>query len=498
MFSNCSYATKAYQEFGDGFTDQEDFRHIVRMRSRSVISSHLAEVFFNHAKNHKLVKAKKKFRKPEKSLAAALSRHIESRVHRYDAVPLEVGTEQGARQLAQDCWHATVDRATLPIQEIVTSTQKAAYFSPGPSECSAPCVDLQLMRDCVQAGNWLPCSTAWLGAICKWSHKLVLKLPGHPGLYMALHHWQNSAALVLPLQQQVGNASVSKPMFDFVKHDSPMLVSITQLAEVKAVTVSFRSPRWCKQQLHCIPGHERLSMVQNEVEFKPVLEVAAKRAFWSLDKCWLLSLAGFLGIALPSGATLLEILMALISHILHCSHDETLQLLHQRLASCESKGRWHKDILEVEGCTDCLDKHDIEQFVGEQKAGKQRQQDSEELRCDYKKKVQQLHPMPKKKAEQNMWRSELIGAMPQRLPPIGTISHATAKQWVPPGGFIWRCLKSGAFACHFPPFPRTSYAWQKFGEQQSMLMCLRDLWRHFCDVKGIPIDACPLQGVFEG
>eukprot|EP00974_Lingulodinium_polyedra_P044357 4255717-Lingulodinium_polyedra.AAC.1 len=94
------------------------------MRSRSVISSHLAEVFFNFAKNHKLVKSKKKFRRPEKSFAASLSRRVVSTVHKYDSIPLEACAEGCARKLAPKCFKAVPKEATLPINDIVSIVQK--------------------------------------------------------------------------------------------------------------------------------------------------------------------------------------------------------------------------------------------------------------------------------------------------------------------------------------------------------------------------------------
>ena len=96
--------TEALKEFGPGFTEEQVFRHIVVCRPRSIRSSYLAEVCSTFAKASKLIKGKKKYRRPQQSFGVSLSKNIVSVVHKYYGVPIERGQKIGSRFLQTRVW----------------------------------------------------------------------------------------------------------------------------------------------------------------------------------------------------------------------------------------------------------------------------------------------------------------------------------------------------------------------------------------------------------
>ncbi len=84
---------------------------------------------------------------------------------------------------------------------------------------------LQLFRDCRRTGHRLQCSTAWIGGLFDWIHKLIVKKEGMDQLFVPLHHWQNSASLVA-LVQVVNAQAHGRHMFEFAKRNDPLIPSL--------------------------------------------------------------------------------------------------------------------------------------------------------------------------------------------------------------------------------------------------------------------------------
>ena len=82
-------------------------------------------------------------------------------------------------------------------------------------------------------------------------------------------------------------------------------------------------------------------------------------------------------------------------------------------------------------------------------------------------------------------KKQKINQPPPRLPHVGQIPHADAKQWAPPGFFVWRSLKVGAWNGHLEPYPRIGRSWSRYGEEESLRIVLTDLWTLHCEIEGI-------------
>lgn len=77
-----------------------------------------------------------------------------------------------------------------------------------------------------------------------------------------------------------------------------------------------------------------------------------------------------------------------------------------------------------------------------------------------------------------------------------TIPQSEAKQWLPPGAYIWRGLQRREWAAHLKPYPRVSCRWAEFTEEGALREILRRVWRQYLEMQGKTEAECPISGLF--
>lgn len=77
---------KACSEFE--FRQHKDLDDHLAARHSGLVSSQMCEDAFKFQKNSKVIRGKKKFRRPEKSYGVALARRVLSGVHKYQELPV--------------------------------------------------------------------------------------------------------------------------------------------------------------------------------------------------------------------------------------------------------------------------------------------------------------------------------------------------------------------------------------------------------------------------
>eukprot|EP00969_Alexandrium_andersonii_P224282 9904948-Alexandrium_andersonii.AAC.1 len=150
----------------------------------------------------------------------------------------------------------------------------------------------------------------------------------------------------------------------------PSIFAFTSLQDVEAVVYTWRSPA---AQVSLQPaGSQGLKPAVRAVAMepaKPLLQVAALQAFWSLEQPPLVKLASHLGARLPSGARVFDILFALVSHVLpHASMSEVMNICCKRLASFERKMQWSDEYAELDEAVQVLAREDQENLTSQKKA----------------------------------------------------------------------------------------------------------------------------------
>lgn len=204
--------------------------------------------------------------------------------------------------------------------------------------------------------------------------------------------------------------------------------------------------------------------------------------------------AGVLDIGV-SGCTIFEVAWELTSHIMQEDDETIMRYLSHRVAKWKAKGADEEDILEVDEAAACLDENDQRELRKHQKVITAAAEVEEAFVAEYKARRSKTHGGGDgKKGKRSVALSKYKG--PKSLPPLSTISQATAKLCMPPGGALWKANASGSWNSKVMPFIQCSRSWKKYGEEESLRLCIKDAWTNFLLGEGLPEDQCPIGGLF--
>jgi hypothetical protein len=246
-------------------------------------------------------------------MGIAIQKNIIDQRHRFDTIPMDMPLEHKTSRLSAACFAVDAKEYSLPFGELVSTKQETEHFSPSATNNTIPCADLFLLRSASQLHDLHLIKDAWIGAIFDidnqfiFLHKATSVAPTMA--YMALYHFPHSAVLAWPgkLMKVEGHPTVSffQPDHDIAE---PTLMGIFSLVSgIKATSFRWRSWLW---QWHNLPlGRKNMKPgIRAIIEtgtFDTLDRVAAKKAFWSIDKAVLFDYAGYFGIAVDSAHTLL-------------------------------------------------------------------------------------------------------------------------------------------------------------------------------------------------
>lgn len=414
---------------------------ITEKRLSAIMASQASEDMFNAAKNSSLVKGKKRDRRPQKCYGVVLDRNIMSGVHRYDGVEADVGLPSLSVALPASAFQMEPSKCSLNVKGLAGTASKPPWYTTGPEGIAKAYADLALIRECSRMASPVALDFAWLSRLCAATHRVVMRpasCAGDDGWVFALHSWGDSAALVWPakVERVAGRQQMVWAEPDLA-YDDVMLVAVVDLEACAASTVTWRSPAW--QFTHIPALAQRPAAIRGFFDGKvgKLHEVAARNAFWRLDSGFLHALASYLGIVIPPGSSMLQLILGLMQSILNITEGEALDLASRRVATTEVQDSFQQELMQVDDVHDCLDRHDVRVFQQEQQASKQKQGERQSFRKEYGEKVEQRRAteQPKKKARTNSRNKPTpSSSAPSRLPPLHTISQAEANKYAPPGG----------------------------------------------------------------
>lgn len=481
----------------------EGIGEITRMathRLTGVLAPQASEGAFNLCKNSKLVKGKARYRRPEKLYGILLDRDVAGRVHRFQTVSPDAGMEKQSIVLQKASFQPLSTESSMKFGDIAGTKQKPSWYTCGANDLARISGDIQLMHDCRAAGDASLVAFAWLGQMCSASHCLLVKKVGTEAWYFAMGHISDSAVVVWPaiLREVSGQQSGAQYAELDMSVDQVMLVPVLSATDWLAMSFRWRSPAWQNTTWSTSAG--RLAPAVRAVvtgQPAPLLPVAASQAFWELDATWLRTLVAHLDVGVAPGDSLLQLLLSLITSILGVDIDAALQIARLRMASAEIESRFQAELLEVDDVHDVLDRNDIRVVESRQAVAATAKQQRKAFHSEFAKKVQERKATgqpPKKRARSTGASS---ASRPTKLPPLHEITQKEAKRFLPEGATLWQDRVRGGWHAHFPPWPRVSRSFQRYGQTGALQECYRYVWEKYCLNQGILVSACPMQGLFD-
>lgn len=237
----CRRHPKAFHEFDWALHD--DIIDLAHTNFGGIISTRAVEDCFNHQKNSRLVRSKRKYRRLEKTMGVVLAREVLERVHRYDPVPNDLPAVARAIRLPKEAFLAPAGRASLPLGKVSSTQASTPWHSSGASNWCQRDADLAMIRQAHSSSSWDRLKFAWLGCVCDGSHCLLVQPPGDRW-YFARHYWTDSAVLALPaVCKTLPETSLSCCEPD-AAYECPVLLSLTEFEGWHGVRYQWHCPAW--------------------------------------------------------------------------------------------------------------------------------------------------------------------------------------------------------------------------------------------------------------
>lgn len=169
MLMRSLFQTVRLQQFREMFaeTRHEVTREVKDLILRSIqicYGTQIVEDIGNMEKNQRpsekaSQEARHHYRRPESAWATGISKGIVEKQHRYEAIEACAPTSRHNVSLANSVWSGR--DGSLPFEEIVTTAQKAPYWSPTPFRTCIPCLDLYLLDYVVKTHAMMQLDQTW-------------------------------------------------------------------------------------------------------------------------------------------------------------------------------------------------------------------------------------------------------------------------------------------------------------------------------------------------
>lgn len=227
-----------------GFEAHPDILMLLRRHLRGGLSTQIVEDGFNLAKNAKLLKAKKRFRKPEKAMGVMLSRGLVGRVHDFSAVPSDEGLQRQCARLPAAAFQPDNKGASFDFKGVCGTASSPSLYSAGVEAWCAPYAGLFMIEEAHRRQDWSILSSAWLGRLLQGKHKVMFEVRNE-GWFLALHSWADSCVVAWPVRRFWIDGYPASFYFELAFDGAvPRILPITTLDGLSACSFSWRSPAY--------------------------------------------------------------------------------------------------------------------------------------------------------------------------------------------------------------------------------------------------------------
>lgn len=291
------------------------FKALIQKHYQGLITTQIVEDGFGVMKNATESKASTRFRRPERAMGKVLTSNVLDERHKYTPVPTSARVAKTTK-LDSEAWQVKESVASIPVGEMVSTSQSPPWHSPSATNYCQRDADLWMLRAAkAHPQSYKVLRFAWLGDIFELSHEFIFKMRDAAGVqhvYIPGHHYPDSAVLAL----EVDLVQVPGKMEEFVQVrplSKPILLSIFSLLDEEGIEGA--STQWVSWlgQCTCFSADKAglAPAVRMFVEgaFMPFRMLMARRGFWSLPKTVVAKYAEYFGIDVPSGGTTFEALL---------------------------------------------------------------------------------------------------------------------------------------------------------------------------------------------
>ena len=236
---------------------------------------------------------------------------------------------------------------------------------------------------------------------------------------------------------------------------------------------------------------------------RPILHVAASRAFYSLPRTTLTRLASDLKVAVPPSASMFDLVFVLVKHVLAITDEQVCEILRLRTLRARGEDICAKQLHDSGECDEILDRDDRADLHAARNASDGKAAEITTFSSQLKEKrkaVKAASGDPKTKPSSSGRRKQSSSKkvhVPRVFPmSADDITQPAAKLLLPPNSFIWRSLRSCAWMGRYPPFGSHVRSWFQHGHSEALRQVLQCVWDDYLLDNEQSRADCPIEGLF--
>ncbi|CAK0797975.1 unnamed protein product [Prorocentrum cordatum] len=486
--------TLAFRELGFNFPHQA-IKDIMKGRSTGITNTIPVEKIIGAQKKCSRFKACKKFRGPATAMHTAICCGVIDEQLKFTALEADTPLQDKTASLPPEAFKPVKRSASIAFGDIVSTAQKTDYYSPGPTLANTPVADLKMVSDAKAKGGFGHVTDAWLGGTFKLKHKFVFSSPHHGGdawWHLALYHWPTSGVLCWPGKLVTVEGS---PNFYFefaLDLQEPVHVGVFDWADFKVREISFKSWAWQGRNMPqgWVDANKPGARVFATGSVTNIQKLAATNCFWNISSSDLGSIASYLKIPIPEGASLFSKLHTMICSLLGITSEAAMKFLCVRWSCDENDLEFAQELMEVEAAIEVLDQHDHDTAKQQIHAAETSVKAHEEFTEEFEAKLLELA-----RAKAGGKKPKVGAGKTEKIPT--TLTQKEAKKYLPPGASIWRGFSRGEWMGHMPPYRRVSAPWSKHTEAGAMRVVLKKVWIQYLAKEVKDRSHCPWPELFE-
>ena len=317
-----------------GFKLSSALEELAAARTKLINNTQLIEAMIGLQKKRNKFVASSALASQNTLWGVVLARKLLDKKHKYSTVSSLGSLVRRTQRLTKEAFGKRMQKPTLNLEGIQTTTAKAPYFSPLADNVSTPTADLPLIRMCFRHHNMQLLHDAFLGVFCVAKSKLIFRNKGSKDdafdWVLPLTHFHTSSALAMPCHiQPLPNAARFQQVVPKRDIKEPTVIPIVSWQKITARPYKFRSWAWQHAHIpnadaHVKPG-TRLIVDGPEESLSRVL---AKAGWGNLQDTTILGkVAGHLGLKFDASWDVLTAQLELTTQVLKISRLEALDIL---------------------------------------------------------------------------------------------------------------------------------------------------------------------------
>ena len=489
------------------FVPTDSIIDFCRSRSRRLLGTQLIEDAFNRCKNLASNATNADTTGP-RLWEHLIQGDVASEVHKYDQLRDSADVCPRSQGLSLSAFAALERDGWTALRSVHGFNATPEWYHPAGHSFWEGLGDAHIVRFCEGYGMLGHLRDMWQSVFLEPKNVLIKDLSGRQGggqwLFL-VGSLSSEVKLVWPADiGEFKGGTPSRYALPKVSGVDPdmMLLTCFEIDDFQAWPYSWSSP--LEQVLKCpksplvVPGkvHVR-AMLSGEP--KPLLEVAAEAAIWSIPKGALERLARKMDMEVASD--LFSLLWSLVQGILKGSDESTAAILKQRTIKPRQQKTLDlvKDFEDVLDVLDDDDKKDMERLQEQSARAKAASKEFKARLIERAKSIRKSSTSGASKGKRSKKPASPWGdrAYPAAIPP-GALTQAEAKAMAPPSSFIWRgLLGQGSWQGHLKPHSRVSASWHKYGHRGACLHVLASLWTDFLSDHNMGPESCPIPGLLD-